>query len=57
MERHLLRDASTELYGGQLIKPFERQGRVDAILSAIRETDLGEICNPVVIDTNYLESE
>ena len=57
MERHLLRDASTELYGGQLVKPFERQGRVDAILSAIRETDLGEICDPIVIDTNHLESE
>ena len=57
MERHLLRDASTELYGGELFKPFERQGRVDGILSAIRETDLGEICDPIVIDTDYLESE
>ena len=37
-EDHKLRDAETELYGGQLVKPFERPSRIDYILKRILET-------------------
>lgn len=45
-EEHRKRDAKTELYGGQLIRPFERPSRMDFIVNRIRETGLGEIVAP-----------
>ncbi|MEL6773503.1 MAG: histone deacetylase family protein [Pseudomonadota bacterium] len=40
-DRHRLRDAKTELHGGQLVRPFECPERVDHILARIAETGLG----------------
>ena len=38
-ENHKLRDANTELYGGELVKPFERPQRL-AQVSTIGELEL-----------------
>ena len=46
-ERHKLRDARTELYGGQLVPPFECPIRAEHILSRLREVGLGEVISPV----------
>ena len=45
-DRHKLRDAKTELYGGELVKPFERPSRMDYILARNREVDAGAIVEP-----------
>jgi acetoin utilization deacetylase AcuC-like enzyme len=43
---HLLRNARTELYGGELVPPFECPERVQFILDRIHEVQLGEIVHP-----------
>ncbi|MFK8021441.1 MAG: histone deacetylase family protein [Pseudomonadales bacterium] len=43
---HRLRDATSELYGGELVQPFERPSRADMVLQAIHATGLGEIQAP-----------
>ncbi len=45
-EEHKLRNAKTELYGGELVPPFECPARVDFILSRIKEIGLGKIIGP-----------
>ena len=45
-EQHRLRDAKTELYGGELVPPFERPSRADRVIKAIRDSGLGEIMTP-----------
>jgi hypothetical protein len=45
-EQHRLRDAKTELYGGELVQPFERPSRADIIIKALVESGLGEISDP-----------
>ncbi len=45
-ENHRLRAASTELYGGKLVRPFECPERMDQILARLREVGLGEIRAP-----------
>ena len=45
-EQHRLRDAQTELSGGQLVKPFERPSRADTVVQAVRASGLGDICQP-----------
>ena len=45
-EQHRLRDARTELYGGELVQPFEKPSRVETVLRMVRESDLGEISAP-----------
>ena len=45
-EQHRLRDARTELHGGELVRPFEKPSRAEVVLSAIRESGLGEISAP-----------
>jgi acetoin utilization deacetylase AcuC-like enzyme len=45
---HRLRDAKTELYGGELVQPFERPSRAEMVINAIRESALGEIIEPEV---------
>ncbi len=42
-ERHRLRDAQTELYGGEFVPPFESPIRADLIRERVEETGLGEI--------------
>tara|TARA_A100001037_G_C15151097_1_gene639279 strand:- start:3336 stop:4412 length:1077 start_codon:yes stop_codon:yes gene_type:complete len=45
-DQHRLRDAKTELYGGELVAPFERPSRADTIINAVRKADLGAIDQP-----------
>ncbi len=45
-EQHHLRDAKSELYGGELVQPFERPSRAEFVIDAIRESGLGEIVSP-----------
>ena len=48
--KHSLRNSKTELYGGELVKPFECPERMDYILSEIKNQKLGEIKPPKIID-------
>ena len=45
-EQHRLRDARTELYGGELVQPFEKPSRAETVLRVLRESELGEISAP-----------
>lgn len=45
-EAHKLRDAQTELFGGQLVAPHERSSRIEYILSRVREMSLGPVSGP-----------
>ena len=45
-EKHHFRDARTELYGGELVPPFECPARVEHVLTRIREVGLGEVVEP-----------
>ena len=40
---HQLRAPTTELHGGRLVTPYESPERVDRVLAALREVDLGSI--------------
>ena len=53
-EKHKLRDANTELYGGELVKPFERPQRLDFIVDEIKIRGLGEILNPNKVNLNII---
>ena len=43
---HVLRDAKTELYGGELVPPFECPERVQHVLERIHAVNLGEVIGP-----------
>ena len=45
-EKHALRDAKTELYGGELVPPFECPVRAEYILERLKSVNLGEIITP-----------
>ncbi len=45
-EKHALRDALTELYGGELVPPFECPVRAEHILGRVNEVGLGEVIAP-----------
>ena len=45
-ENHVLRDAKTELFGGQLVAPFECPARVEYILDRLKSVNLGKIITP-----------
>ena len=45
-EKHKLRDAKSELFGGQLVQPFERPSRAQYIHDRISEVGLGPIVAP-----------
>jgi len=45
-ESHRLRNARTELYGGELVPPFECPARVDTILASVKDVGLGEVMAP-----------
>ena len=45
-EDHALRDAKTELYGGELVQPFERPSRARYIVDRLRTVELGPILPP-----------
>lgn len=45
-EKHKLRDSKTELYGGELVHPFERPTRVEYIMARLEDRKLGDIAAP-----------
>lgn len=45
-EKHKLRNARTELSGGQLVEPFERPSRAEYIIGRVREVGLGPVSAP-----------
>ena len=45
-ERHNLRNSRTELFGGQLVEPFERPSRAEYIIDRVREVALGPVIEP-----------
>lgn len=45
-EKHALRDAKTELYGGVLVPPFECPARAECVLQRILDVNLGEVIAP-----------
>lgn len=45
-DKHKLRDAKTELFGGQLVPPFERPSRAEHILKRVRSTNFGPVTDP-----------
>ncbi len=45
-EDHKLRDAKTELHGGQLVKPFEGPFRAEWILAAVKEAGYDDVVAP-----------
>ncbi len=45
-EKHALRDARTELYGGKLVPPFECPMRAEHVLTRVGEVNLGEVIAP-----------
>lgn len=45
-DQHHLRDAKTELYGGELVQPFESPSRAEMIIKAVRSSELGAIEMP-----------
>ena len=62
--KHELRDARTELYGGELVYPHERPSRAEFVIKRLKETELGPISPPddfgmdpitAVHDTGFVE--
>ena len=51
-ETHNLRNSKTELYGGELVEPFERPSRVHYILDRVREVNLGAVSAPIDFGLN-----
>jgi len=49
-EKHALRDSKTELYGGELVPPFECPMRAEHILQRVKDVSLGEIIAPESFD-------
>jgi acetoin utilization deacetylase AcuC-like enzyme len=45
-EEHVLRDAKTELYGGQLVRPHECPERAQIVLDRVRSAGLGAVMPP-----------
>jgi len=45
-ENHKLRHSQTELYGGELVYPFERPTRAEYVINRVRETRLGPVSGP-----------
>ena len=42
-EKHALRNAKTELYGGQLVPPFECPVRAEYVLAHLKKVELGKV--------------
>lgn len=45
-EKHALRDAKTELYGGEFVPPFECPVRAEYVLARVKEVGLGAVDAP-----------
>ena len=53
-EKHRLRDSKTELYGGQLVPPFECPVRAEHVLQRVKEVTLGNIISPADFDISAI---
>ncbi len=53
-DKHALRDAKTELYGGILVPPFECPVRAEHILARVNEVQLGEVIAPREFDIDVV---
>jgi len=53
-KNHILRNSKTELYGGELVKPFERPERMEFIINEIKNRSLGPILDPVNVKTDII---
>ena len=53
-KKHILRNSSTELAGGELIKPYESPERMDFILNEISNSELGPVLNPINLDMDII---
>jgi len=53
-KNHILRNSKTELYGGELVKPFERPERMEFIINEIKDRHLGPILDPVNVNTDII---
>ncbi|MEM7564876.1 MAG: histone deacetylase family protein [Pseudomonadota bacterium] len=53
-EKHALRDSKTELYGGELVPPFECPVRAEHVINRVREVSLGEIIKPQDFDIDVV---
>ena len=49
-EKHALRDSKTELYGGELVPPFECPVRAEHVLQRVKDVSLGDIIAPSDFD-------
>ena len=45
-EKHRLRNAKTELFGGLLVPPYENPSRADIVLERVNSEKLGEVIAP-----------
>ena len=45
-DKHALHDAKTELYGGELVPPFECPVRAEHILERVKDVSLGDVIAP-----------
>jgi len=45
-DKHKLRDARTELFGGELVAPFECPVRAEYVLQRVNEVGLGAVHAP-----------
>ena len=53
-DTHRKRNSMTELYGGELVRPFECPERMDYIINRLRETDFGEVVSPHEVQSRAL---
>ena len=53
-EAHRKRASKTELYGGELVRPFECPERMDYIIGRLSETGFGEIIPPTEVQSDAL---
>jgi acetoin utilization deacetylase AcuC-like enzyme len=51
---HILRNAKTELYGGELVRPFECPERMEYVMSRLNEVKLGEVLAPKSFDLKHV---
>ena len=53
-EAHRKRASETELYGGELVSPFECPERMDYILDRLKKTGFGELNSPYEVQSEAL---
>ena len=53
-KNHILRNSKTELYGGKLVKPFERPERMEFIINEIETRKLGPVLEPTKTNTDII---